>query len=62
MVADLFDAFKNVASNPAFGGKTCNAALLNASAQNQLLCDVHPSQSGHKLIAETIAHAYRSAN
>ena len=62
VVADLFDAFKNVASNPAFGGKTCNAALLNASAQNQLLCDVHPSQSGHKLIAETIAHAYRSAN
>jgi phospholipase/lecithinase/hemolysin len=51
-----------VASNPAFGGKTCNAALLNASAQNQLLCDVHPSQSGHKLIAETIAHAYRAAN
>ncbi|HSY97270.1 MAG TPA: hypothetical protein VK793_16730, partial [Steroidobacteraceae bacterium] len=62
VVADLFDAFKNVASNPAFGGKTCNAALLNASAQNQLLCDVHPSQSGHKLIAETIAHAYRAAN
>ena len=62
VVADLFRAFKNVASNPAFGGKTCNAGLLNASAQDQLLCDVHPSQSGHRLIAETIARAYRSTN
>ena len=62
VVADLFNAFKNVASNPAFGGKTCNAGLLNASAQDQLLCDVHPSQSGHRLIAETIARAYRSTN
>jgi lysophospholipase L1-like esterase len=62
VVADLFSAFKSVASNPAFGGKTCNAGLLNASAQDQLLCDVHPSQSGHRLIAETIARAYRSTN
>jgi lysophospholipase L1-like esterase len=62
VVADLFSAFKGVASNPAFGGKTCNAGLLNASAQDQLLCDVHPSQSGHRLIAETIARAYRSMN
>ena len=60
VVADLFTAFKNVASNPTFGGNSCNAALLNASVQNQLLCDVHPSQSGHRLIAETIAGAYRS--
>ncbi len=59
-VADLFTAFENVAANPAFGGKTCNAGLLNASAQNQLLCDVHPSQSGHRLIAATIAHALHS--
>jgi lysophospholipase L1-like esterase len=61
-VADLFSAFKHVASNPAFGGKTCNAGLLNASVQNELLCDVHPSQSGHRLIAETIARAYRSTD
>jgi lysophospholipase L1-like esterase len=54
-VADLFTAFEKVAANPAFGGKTCNAGLLNALASNQLLCDVHPSQSGQKLIAETIA-------
>ena len=59
-VADLFTAFKSVASNPAFGGNTCNAGLLNASVQNQLLCDVHPSQSGHQLIAETITRTLRS--
>jgi len=58
-VADLFTAFQTVAANPAFGGKTCNAGLLNASAANQLLCDVHPSQSGQQLIARTISHAYR---
>jgi len=58
-VADLFTAFKSVAVNAAFGGKTCNTGLLNASAQNQLLCDVHPSQSGHQLIAKTIVQALR---
>jgi lysophospholipase L1-like esterase len=57
VVADLFTAFKNVASAPAFGGNSCNAGLLNASVQNQLLCDVHPSQSGHQLIAKAITHA-----
>ena len=56
-VADLFTAFEKVAANPAFGGKTCNAGLLNALASDQLLCDVHPSQSGQKLIAETIARS-----
>lgn len=61
LVADLFTAFKNVAANPAFGGKTCNAGLLNASVHNQLLCDVHPSQSGHRLIAQTIARTVRSS-
>jgi hypothetical protein len=59
VVADLFTAFKNVASAAAFGGNSCNAGLLNASVQNQLLCDVHPSQSGHQLIAKTITHALR---
>jgi hypothetical protein len=49
-----------VATNPLFGGKTCNAGLLNASSANQLLCDVHPAQSGHRLIAKTIARAYRA--
>jgi lysophospholipase L1-like esterase len=59
VVADLFTAFKTVAVTTAFAGKTCNTGLLNASAQNQLLCDVHPSQSGHQLIAKTIMHALR---
>jgi lysophospholipase L1-like esterase len=58
-VADLFTAFKSVAVNAAFAGKTCNTGLLNASVQNQLLCDVHPSQSGHQLIAKTILQALR---
>jgi lysophospholipase L1-like esterase len=62
VVADVFTAFQTVASNPRFGGKTCNAGLLNASSANQLLCDVHPAQSGHRLIAKTIARAYRSRN
>lgn len=61
VVADVFTAFQTVATNPRFGGKTCNAGLLNASVANQLLCDVHPAQSGHRLIAETIARAYRAA-
>jgi hypothetical protein len=54
-VADLFTAFRTAAS--LFTGKTCNAGLLNASPQNQFLCDVHPSQSGHRLIAQAIARA-----
>jgi len=57
-VADVFTAFQKVASNPAFAGKTCNAGLLNVDPQNQALCDVHPSQSGQRLIAETVARTY----
>jgi lysophospholipase L1-like esterase len=61
VVANLFTAFNTVASGSAFGGKTCNAGLLNASVSNQLLCDVHPSQSGHMIIAQTIGRAYQRA-
>jgi lysophospholipase L1-like esterase len=57
-VADVFSAFQAVVSNPVIAGKTCVAGLLNASPQNQFVCDVHPSQSGHKLIAKTIAATY----
>jgi lysophospholipase L1-like esterase len=54
VVADVFSAFQAAASNA--GGKTCVAGLLNAkNGLNSLACDVHPSQSGHKLIAQTIA-------
>jgi phospholipase/lecithinase/hemolysin len=34
--------------------------LLNASPQSQFLCDVHPSQSGHQLLAATVQAAYRA--
>jgi lysophospholipase L1-like esterase len=60
-VADVFTAFRAAASNPFAGGKTCRAGLLNALPQNQLLCDVHPSQSGQRLIADTVLHTYRQA-
>lgn len=61
VVADVFTAFQIVASNPLAGGSTCKAALLNASAQDQFSCDVHPSQAGQKLIARTIVATFRAA-
>jgi lysophospholipase L1-like esterase len=59
VVADVFSAFRNAVSNSATGGKTCNAGLLNVQPQDptQATCDVHPSQSGQRLIAETVARA-----
>jgi lysophospholipase L1-like esterase len=59
VVADVFTAFKTAASKPAFGGKTCNAGLLNPDVYNQFVCNIHPAQTGHRLIAKTIAHAFR---
>lgn len=59
VVADEFTAFAHAAA--AAGGKTCNAGLLNASPQNQFTCDVHPSQSGQELLAQTIEDAYDAA-
>ena len=59
VVADVFTAFQ-IAAGPA-GGHTCNAGLLNASPQNQFLCDIHPSQSGQALIARTVAQAHGAA-
>ena len=61
VVADVFSAFQAAASTAFAGGKTCNAGLLNASPANQFLCDVHPSQSGQKLLAQTVETAYRAA-
>jgi lysophospholipase L1-like esterase len=60
VIADVFSAFLAVADRVA-GGQTCEAGLLNAYPGNQLQCDAHPSQSGQRLIAETIARAYRAA-
>ena len=59
VVADAFTSFKTVAA--LAGGKTCMVGLLNASTANQLLCDVHPSQSGQQLLAKTVAAAYAKA-
>jgi lysophospholipase L1-like esterase len=61
VVADVFSAFQRVVSNPAIAGKTCNAGLLNVNPQDptQATCDVHPSQSGQRLIAETVARAVK---
>jgi lysophospholipase L1-like esterase len=61
VVADVFTAFQKVVANPVVGGKTCNAGLLNVDPQHLDLCDVHPSQSGQRLIAKTITQAYRAA-
>lgn len=58
VVADVFSAFKTVAA--LAGGQTCRAGLLNASPQNQFTCDVHPSQSGQKLIGQTVADTFRA--
>ena len=54
VIADVFTAFQIAAENPFASGMTCKAGLLNASPQNQFTCDVHPSQSGHKLIAQAV--------
>jgi lysophospholipase L1-like esterase len=61
VVADVFTAFQNAVSNPMTGGKICNAGLLNVNPRDptQATCDVHPSQSGQRLIALTIARAVR---
>jgi lysophospholipase L1-like esterase len=59
VVADVFTAFQAVAG-PA-SGHTCNVGLLNASPQNQFACDIHPSQSGQKLIARTVEQTYLAA-
>jgi lysophospholipase L1-like esterase len=52
IVADVFTAFRTVASNPAFGGKTCNTGLLNPDVSSPFVCNIHPAQTGHRLIAK----------
>jgi len=54
IVADVFTAFKAVAANRAYGGKTCNTGLLNPDVSNQFVCNIHPAVTGHRLIAKTI--------
>jgi lysophospholipase L1-like esterase len=59
VVADVFTAFETVAASA--GGHTCNVGLLNASPQDQFVCDIHPSQSGQKLIARIVEQTYSAA-
>jgi len=59
VVADAFTAFLHAAASA--GGNTCHAGLLNASPQSQFTCDVHPSQSGQELLAQTIDNEYQAA-
>jgi lysophospholipase L1-like esterase len=61
VVADVFTAFQSAASTPFAAGNTCKAGLLNASPSNQFLCDVHPSQSGQQLLANTVENTYAIA-
>jgi lysophospholipase L1-like esterase len=56
VVADVFTVFHTASA--FVGGKTCMAGLLNASPQDQRTCDVHPSQSGQKLIGQTVANTF----
>jgi lysophospholipase L1-like esterase len=58
VVADAFTAFQTAAGA---AGHTCQAGLLNASPQNQFTCDVHPSQSGQKLLAQVVENRYSAA-
>ena len=57
VLADAFSAFQYAASSPFAAGLTCKTGLLNASPQDSNLCDKHPSQSGHQLIARIIEAA-----
>lgn len=65
VVADAFTAFANAAA--VAGGKTCRAGLLNGSNPQPVptqavpfTCDVHPSLTGQRLLAKTVAAAYRA--
>ena len=62
VIADVFTAFKNAIPTTLTGGNfTCKAGLLNVDPQNQLACDIHASQSGHRLMAKAVAAAYAAA-
>lgn len=58
VVADAFTAFQQATA--AAGGKTCLAGLLNGNPANQTACDVHPSITGQRLLANTVQTTYRA--
>jgi lysophospholipase L1-like esterase len=65
VVADAFTAFKNAAFTGSAAGNSCKAGLLNVAPQapgasfDPNKCDVHPSQSGQKLLAQAVEDAYK---
>lgn len=59
VVADVFTAFHTAAAGA--GGHTCLAGLLNGAPSGPAPCDVHPSLTGQKLIAETVRRAFETA-
>ncbi len=63
VVADVFTAFQTAASSSFAGGQTCKAGLLNVNPSDptQMSCDDHPTQSGHRLIADTVEATYKAA-
>ena len=64
VVADVFSAFQAAVSNPFAQGNTCVGGLLNAAnpQTDPPTCDVHPSQYGHKLIAQVVAGVYQDSS
>jgi lysophospholipase L1-like esterase len=64
VVADAFTSFQKAASTSFAGGNTCKAGLLNVNPSDptQMSCDVHPSQSGQQLLADTVEATYRAAS
>jgi lysophospholipase L1-like esterase len=65
IVADTFTPFERAAMAPFAAMSPCRAGLLKANPLSDPLkeptCDVHPSQSGHQLIATAIVRALRKA-
>ena len=57
-VADAFTAFQHATA--AAAGSSCKAGLLNTTPGNQATCDVHPTQSGAELLAQSVIDAYQS--
>jgi len=61
VVANVFSAYQRAASTTAAGGKTCNTGLLNPDVYKQFVCNIHPTRTGHRLIAEVVTKALRTA-
>jgi len=55
MVADTFAPFARASATLQAQGSPCKAGLLKANPANPATCDVHPSQSGQRLIADAVA-------